>query len=35
MTARILAHRDRDGVGPEPKLAPIFARAPPRQGRLL
>ena len=35
--ARILAHRDRDRAsgGPEPELAPIAARAPPRQGRLL
>jgi hypothetical protein len=33
--ARILAHRDRDVGGPEPELAPIAARAPPRQGRLL
>jgi hypothetical protein len=34
--ARILAHRDRDrdcGAA-EPELAPIAARAPPRQGRL-
>jgi hypothetical protein len=33
--ARILAHRDREGGGPEPELAPIAARAPPRQGRLM
>ena len=33
--ARILAHRDRASGGPEPELAPIAARAPPRQGRLL
>jgi hypothetical protein len=39
--ARILAHRDRDrdrdrdSGGPEPGLAPLAARAPPRQGRLL
>jgi len=33
--ARILAHRDRDCGGPEPELAPIAARAPPRQGTLL
>ena len=33
--ARILAHRERDGGAAEPELAPIVARAPPRQGRLL
>ena len=33
--ARILAHRDRESDGAEPELAPIAARAPPRQGRLL
>ena len=33
--ARILAHRDRDGGAAEPELAPIAARAPPLQGRLL
>jgi len=33
--ARILAHRDRDGGAAEPELAPIAARAPPRQGTLL
>jgi hypothetical protein len=33
--ARILAHRDRDCGRQEPELAPIAARAPPRQGRLL
>ena len=32
--ARILAHRDRDCGTLEPELAPIAARAPPRQGRL-
>ncbi len=31
--ARMLAHRDRDSGTPEPELAPIAARAPPRQGR--
>ena len=33
--ARILAHRERDCGAAEPELAPIVARAPPRQGRLL
>jgi hypothetical protein len=33
--ARILAHRERDGGAAAPALAPIVARAPPRQGRLL
>ena len=31
--ARILAHRERDCGAAEPELAPIVARAPPRQGR--
>ncbi|MFZ4748220.1 MAG: hypothetical protein ACOYLK_15240 [Sphingomonas sp.] len=33
--ARILAHRERDCGAAEPELAPIVARAPPRQGRLM
>jgi len=33
--ARILAHRDRSLDTAEPERAPIVARAPPRQGRLL
>jgi hypothetical protein len=33
--ARILAHRQRECVAAEPELAPVGARAPPRQGRLL
>jgi hypothetical protein len=33
--ARILAHRERASSMPEPELAPIAARALPRQGTLL
>ena len=33
--ARILAHRERSVDTAEPECAPIVARAPPRQGRLL
>ncbi len=32
---RVLAHRERYGGAAEAELAPIVARAPPRQGRLL
>jgi hypothetical protein len=35
LIARILAHRERDCGVAEPELAPIAARAPPWQGRLL
>lgn len=33
--ARILAHQERGCGAAEPERAPIAARAPPRQGRLL
>jgi hypothetical protein len=33
--ARFLAHRERECEAAEPELAPIAARAPPRQGRLV
>jgi hypothetical protein len=32
--ARILAHRQRECLAAEPELAPVGARAAPRQGRL-
>jgi hypothetical protein len=35
LIARILAHRERESDAAAPQLAPLGARAPPWQGRLL